>query len=86
MNEENQNQKQGPGRPKGKKVNWSEFEANPALWKVKSNREIGESLGTSPINVFLKRRLLAKKGQDVAFEGNPETGTKPKTRKVAVTE
>ncbi len=80
MNEINTDKK-SVGRPKGRKINWGEFETNLPLWKTRSNREIAEATGTSPINVFLKRQRLSK-NNDVVFIGNPETGTKPKTRKV----
>ena len=73
--------KNKPGRPTGRKLDWGEFANNLPLWKQRSDREIGETVGTSPVNVFLKRQRLLKNNNDVVFTGNPETGTKPKLRK-----
>lgn len=71
--------KQKVGRPKGKTINWAGVED---LYKVNSNREIAEKYGTSVVNVFLRRRDAIKAGLDATFEGNPDTGTKPKKRKL----
>ena len=51
-----ENIKNRPGRPKGKKINWDILTGND--WRYKNNKEIAEMVGTSYVNVFLKRKKL----------------------------
>ena len=53
-------QKRGPGRPKGKKVDWSLVTGRD--WAYKGDREIAQIAQTSVTNVYLKRRALNKIG------------------------
>lgn len=52
--------KRGPGRPKGKKVDWSLVSGRD--WAYKTDREIAQIAQTSSTNVYLKRRALNKIG------------------------
>jgi hypothetical protein len=68
-----------PGRPLGKKVDWSKLTGND--WRYKSNAQIAEMLGTSVPNVFVKRQKLNKIGL-ARYTGKViKRGPKPKDKK-----
>lgn len=59
----NQPPKTKRGRPAGKKINWSLIKG--IEWPNKTDAEIAHKLGTSAVNVYLKRKSMIAAGKKV---------------------
>lgn len=52
------------GRPVGKKIKWS-----GVFWQTMTNAAIAHKVGTSVVNVYLRRKRLVTEGKQAAFKG-----------------
>ena len=71
-----QAKKQGRGRPKGKKIDWS-----GVMWRSMTDAQIADKVGTSIPNVWMRRKRMIKDGKQVAYQGAKFSRYNPETKK-----